>query len=676
MRKKTLFLSLLVLLVFPLLLAYAGESPNKMVTRRFAMVVGANDGGAGKAKLQYAVSDAESMRKVLEELGGILPDDTIFLAEPSREAFFAGMKKLQDKIIQNKEKYRRTEIIFYYSGHSDENHILLGTDKVSYQDVRDAIHKVKADVRIAILDSCMSGTFAQLKGGKKKSPFLMNVAYNMKGYAFMTSSSSDEASQESDRIKGSFFTHNLISGMRGAADVTQDGRITLNEAYQHAFTKTLTQTEKSMSGPQHPHVNIQMSGTGDVVITDITSSSTLLVIDENIAGNIFIFNNENVLALELTKPLGRNVDLGLEAGKYRISNFQDDCIFEAKIDLKRGKSYELMESDFTKTYKVPTYSRGTVSPQSLIEETYTRQKKFQIELFGGFLSMDPADLNLRALGENLGAQFYQDQRYTWWYNNGYIQFYGKELEGQIEPLKRAFPFGLRLKYRLTDVFSVSLGFKYVSKEQVSQINNIYTIVENGGYQYQYTYEKSPFSHNVSGYAPLVGIHFEKKISRLLGIEGYFSGGPLFANCQYTLSMYEEMPNPVSESDDAAQFIPVNIRRSFLKEKGKGTGYTLELGTRLNLYMGGSFNFFIESGYALQRVHSIRGPGTEIDNGVEMNWEGNWGVKEIYQEHYWGDIYYQYPSNYWGEEEHRNYRLRDFHLDLSGFQIRIGISRRF
>lgn len=676
MRKITLFPLLLILLVFPLLLVYAGESPNQMTARRFAMVVGANDGGTSKAKLQYAVSDAEAMRKVLEELGGIQPGDIIFLAEPNRESFFTGIKKLQDTIAQNKKKYRRIEVIFYYSGHSDEDHLLLGQDKISYHDVRDAIQDMQADVRIAILDSCASGAFIQRKGGKKRSPFLMNVAYNMKGYAFMTSSSSSEASQESDRIRGSFFTHNLISGMRGAADVTRDGRITLNEAYQYAHSKTLAQTEKSLSGPQHPHVDIQMSGTGDVVITDITSSSTVLVIGENISGNIFIYNRENVLTLELTKPLGRDLDLGLEAGKYRVSNLLDDCIYEAKIDLKRGKSYDLTESDFSKTYRIPTYSRGTASAQVLVEETYTQLKKFQVELFGGFLSMNPGDLNLRALGENQGTEFYQDQKYSWWYNNGYIQFYGKELQGQIEPLKRAFPFGFRLKYRLTNTFSVSLGFKYISEEKVSHINNLYTIVENGGYQYQYTYQKSPFTHNVTGYVPLLGIHFEKRVSRLLGIEGYFSGGPLFANCQYTLSQYEERPDSLTMLEDTTNFIPVIIFRNFLEERGKGTGYSMELGTRLNLYMGGSFNLFLESGYAFQRVLKIRGPGTNIENGVETNWEGKWAVKEIYQQYYWGDIYYQYPSNYWEEEEHRNYRLRDFRLDLSGFQLRIGISRRF
>ena len=129
----------------------------------------------------------------------------------------------------------------------------------------------------------------------------MDIAYDMKGYAFITSSSATEAAQESSRLKRSFFTHNLISGMRGAADRNQDGRITLMEAYQFAFDGTLNQTEKTMAGPQHPRYQIEMSGTGDVVITEIWKSTAVLVLKEDVAGKIYIHNKDNELDPKLDK---------------------------------------------------------------------------------------------------------------------------------------------------------------------------------------------------------------------------------------------------------------------------------------------------------------------------------------------------------------------------------------
>ena len=52
----------------------------------------------------------------------------------------------------------------------------------------------------------------------------------------ITSSAAREAALESAEIEASFFSHHLISGLRGAADTSGDGLVTLAEAYQYAFT--------------------------------------------------------------------------------------------------------------------------------------------------------------------------------------------------------------------------------------------------------------------------------------------------------------------------------------------------------------------------------------------------------------------------------------------------------
>ena len=255
--------------------AQPGQNENKDLAVRFAISVGANHGGPDRIKLKYAESDARSLLKVFGEMGGVYKENKILLSGTSRKTLFSEIEKLKQNIKKARSKYKRVEMIFYYSGHSDDEHILLNKEKISYKDVRESLAGLETDVSIVILDSCASGAFTRIKGGKKKLPFLIDTAYNMKGSAVLTSSSSDEVAQESDRIKGSFFTHYLISGLRGAADLTHDGRITLNEAYLFAFNETLVQTEKTKGGPQHPRYEIQMSGTGDVVLTAIRESSAV-----------------------------------------------------------------------------------------------------------------------------------------------------------------------------------------------------------------------------------------------------------------------------------------------------------------------------------------------------------------------------------------------------------------
>lgn len=364
MTKKNILAIVIVFLVLNVISVQADQEADKAITKRFAILVGANNGGKERVQLRYAVSDANSISKVFEELGGVASDDRILLEDPDPTTFFLEMGRLKEKINKSKALHRRVEVIFYYSGHSDENHIFLGDEKISYKDFREAINSLEADVRIAILDSCASAAFTRIKGGKKRLPFLMDTSYDMKGYVFMTSSSSDEVSQESDRIKGSFFTHYLISGLRGAADMTKDSRITLSEAYHFAFNETLVQTEKTMSGPQHPYYNIQMSGTGDVVMTDIRQSSALLIIHRNISGKIFIHDEEDVLVVELTKPSGREIELGLEEGKYRIINIMEGNVYESELELEEGDSFELNADNLAKTDKIYTTPRGDAEFQA------------------------------------------------------------------------------------------------------------------------------------------------------------------------------------------------------------------------------------------------------------------------------------------------------------------------
>jgi hypothetical protein len=302
-------------------LAGAADSAGADVVNRYALVVGANQGGRDRPALRYAVSDATRFAGVLRELGGVDEGNAIVLDQPSvgeLEKALATIRSRTRADIGTRGTPRRTEFLFYYSGHADEKGLLLGDDRYSYRSLRDQMDLIPADVRIAVLDACASGAITRLKGGKYRPPFLADESSDMKGHAFLTSSSADEVAQESEGLGGSFFTHYLTSGMRGAADVSGDGKITLNEAYQFAFHETLGGTADTRGGAQHPAYDIQLSGTGDVVMTDVRQTSAGLVLSEDLQGRCFVRNDKDQLVVELQKPRGRSVQLGLEPGAYRI----------------------------------------------------------------------------------------------------------------------------------------------------------------------------------------------------------------------------------------------------------------------------------------------------------------------------------------------------------------------
>lgn len=327
--------------------------------RRFAMAVGSNDGGAHRVRLRYAVSDARSVLAVFRELGEVAGEDSRLLSDPTARAFFAEMDGFRAAVSQARRDAGRIEVFFYYSGHADDGGLFLGEERIPFPTLRESLESLEAEVRIIILDSCASGAFTRPKGGKKRLPFLYDSAYDMKGSAVMTSSSSEETSQESDLIRGSFFTHYLVSGMRGAADATRDGRVTLSEAYQFAFSETLAQTARASGGPQHPNYAIEMSGTGDVILTDIRRGTAVLVLSEDIDGRVFVHNRAGRLAVETDKPAGRRVEIGLEEGDYRIVLIpKEGQVLEAGIALAGVSPREIAAAAFTQSAVRYTTPRG------------------------------------------------------------------------------------------------------------------------------------------------------------------------------------------------------------------------------------------------------------------------------------------------------------------------------
>ncbi|MEO7776507.1 MAG: caspase family protein, partial [Fibrobacteria bacterium] len=251
--------------------------------RRFSLASGSSFGGPQRDTLLYTAVDALAFGKVLGEMGGVANADTKVLANPTPSHLDAALRDLRAKVASatgstgRPGRTGRTEVVVYYSGHADERGLVLGEKNYDYDRFRRQMDSIPAHVRIAVLDACASGAITRLKGGKRRPAFTVDASSDMRGYAFLTSSSPEEASQESDQIGSSFFTHYLVSGLRGAADVSGDGKVTLGEAYQFAFHETLARTERTKGGPQHPAYDMKLSGTGDVVMTDMRETTAGLV---------------------------------------------------------------------------------------------------------------------------------------------------------------------------------------------------------------------------------------------------------------------------------------------------------------------------------------------------------------------------------------------------------------
>jgi uncharacterized caspase-like protein len=340
--------------------APAVELPSRL--RRFALVAGANSGGAERAPLRFAVTDARDVADVLVELGGVAATDVSMLENPDAATLAGTIAGFAPRM--QGDDGARVEFVFYYSGHSDEEGLLLGNERVGYRDLKAQVDALPADVRIIVLDSCSSGALTRLKGGQRRAPFLIDASTKVTGHAFLTSASEDEAAQESDRIGGSFFTHYLVSGLRGAADTTADGKVTLSEAYQYAFHETLQRTEQSAAGPQHAAYDIRLVGTGDLVMTDLRQGVADLELAADLRGRIFVRRPGGALVAEVRKVDDRPTRLSVPPGPYEVRLEDGHGVWGATVALTHGDTRAVERQHFTKLALEPTVSRGAAAPQA------------------------------------------------------------------------------------------------------------------------------------------------------------------------------------------------------------------------------------------------------------------------------------------------------------------------
>jgi hypothetical protein len=173
-----------------------------------------------------------------------------------------------------------------------------------------------------------------------------------------------------------------------------------------------------------------------------------------------------------------------------------------------------------------------------------------------------------------------------------------------------------------------------------------------------------------GYAPLLGIHLEKPISKSMTVEGYAAGGVLFARCRYVAQWRSELSDL-----NTNPYTLLYEQNGSLEQQGKGTGFVVEGGLRVNISLGNHLGIFMGAGYAFQSAGNIFGKGKEVNGSNTREWDGHWAIKREHLVSFWGEQILEFPTNYW-QGETGGTRARDFTLDLSGIRMQLGLFYRF
>ncbi|MBK05890.1 MAG: hypothetical protein CL920_05060 [Deltaproteobacteria bacterium] len=312
-----------VWLCFCLSPAWVFASQKEIV--RFALLVGNNAGNKLDRPLRYAERDVQRLHNTLKDLGGFAPRRTRVLLGKDDNQLTKAIEQIEQQIKQLRKTSPKqpTMLLFYYSGHADTKAMHLGRTPVAFTWIRARLKRSSAQVKVGIFDTCQSAQMIRKKGARRTNkqvklpPQISNLT--TEGEAIITSSGKGEDSHELERLKGSIFTHYLISGLRGAADANADTKVTLNEVYNYAYQHTITHTLFLSSGIQHPSFRNELRGHGQLILTHPRKSFAQLHFGKQLDGTYYILNkHKRTLAAELIKKKGAYQVLGLHQGQYIV----------------------------------------------------------------------------------------------------------------------------------------------------------------------------------------------------------------------------------------------------------------------------------------------------------------------------------------------------------------------
>jgi hypothetical protein len=313
---------------------------------RFAVLIGNNKGNSDEIELRYAESEASRVKDVLAELGGFAAENLVVLqgANPAdvRRALIGMNDRIRAAVSANAE----AELFVYYSGHADALSLHLGSGILELQEFEQLVRGSSAKLRLLVVDACRSGTLTRAKGGKQVDPFPIRLAEKLdgQGMVFLSSAAADEDAQESDELRGSFFTHALVSGLRGAADMNHDGLVVLDEAYRYTYETTLRGTSRSLSGTQHPTYRFDFRGQGDFVLTDLVRDAASRGTLRFPADRSYIVFGDAPLGI-VAEVTARDASraLALRPGRYFIRGRTPSYLLEGDVTLRAGESVDVRD---------------------------------------------------------------------------------------------------------------------------------------------------------------------------------------------------------------------------------------------------------------------------------------------------------------------------------------------
>jgi hypothetical protein len=331
---------------------------------RVLVSIGNNLGDPGDVPLSWAEADAQRVASLFVDFGDVAPQRAKVLLGVSAEQVREALAEARGRVDELAASGQDVVLLVYVSAHAQAGVLHLGGTHLPLEDLRQFLEGSRARLRVGFVDACDSGTLARRKGGTPGPAFEVGFAPGqVRGLALITSSGPAEASQEWASLKGSLFTHHLLTGLRGDADADDDGQVSLAEVYAYAFRRTV---QSAARGGQHPAFDLDMSGAGELALAAPGRGRSAVVLPAAAEGHFVVSSQPRPdVVAEVFKEAGRPLRLAVPPGRYLV---------QKRLGLKVGLA----------TVEIPFGGERVVDERGLELRGFG-----EVALKGGFIEVRP-----------------------------------------------------------------------------------------------------------------------------------------------------------------------------------------------------------------------------------------------------------------------------------------------
>lgn len=328
---------------------------------RIGVFIGCDYGLKNEKPLKYASRDAEQLAKLMRQSGGFSQDRCYLLTNNTLEEITSTFNEVAGRLKEIKRTGEESCLFLYYSGHGSADALHINGKKFKRKDFRELFEKLDSDLKIVIIDACESGDFLRQKGARlvENHTIALEGKVENKGTMVISSSARGEMAQESQEYRGAVFTHHLLNGLRGMADYNGDEQVALMEVFHYAGVATRMEKFRGQKIQQHPSYDFDVVGKSDVVLTDLRTIRSKLLLHAIPAQYIEIYDSYNLELAGRAYIAGDDlVYCHLPSQKYVVTFSQGDDTYIRHVDLTWGKSEQVTGGDFSRKPNLLLYTKG------------------------------------------------------------------------------------------------------------------------------------------------------------------------------------------------------------------------------------------------------------------------------------------------------------------------------